>query len=139
MPCHICEAEAVTRCYNCGQLVCAEHSRNDTCPSCSTGFAAGDPRADRISVHPVPKQENHGWWRPQEADEYKPPECYECKGLARGICRNCQASYCPEHAGANGLCKHCARSANMGLYIFAGMAVVMLLMFLFNWIYSLFE
>ena len=136
MSCHICQAEAVSRCYNCGELVCAEHGKNETCPRCSGGFMAGDRRADRICVEPLPKQQHHGWWRPQEAEEYKPPACYECKGLARGVCRNCQANFCPEHAGANGLCKDCARSANMGLYAFAGLSAFVLLILLLNWLFG---
>jgi hypothetical protein len=136
MSCHICDGEAVSRCYNCGQLVCAEHGKNDTCPSCNGGFMSGDPRGDRISVQPLPKDQNHGWWRPQEADEYQPPACYECKGLSRRRCRNCQANYCPDHAGFNGLCQACARSANVGLYIFAAMMGIVLLIFLFNWLFG---
>ncbi len=136
MPCHICQAEAVCRCYNCGELVCAEHGKSDLCPNCSTGFAAGDPRAGGICVEPLPNQQHHGWWRPQEAEEYKPPACYECKGLARAVCRNCQVHYCSEHAGRNGLCQDCARSANMGIYVFAGMVALIVLMFLFNWLFG---
>jgi hypothetical protein len=134
--CHICNAEAVSRCYNCGALVCAEHGKGDTCPGCSTGFAVGDPRADRISVEPMPQQEKHGWWRPQEAEEYVPPACYQCKGLARAVCRNCRANYCADHAGRNGLCRECGRSANFGIYVFAGMIGLIVLMLLFNWIFG---
>src|SRR4051812_7421929 len=114
MTCHICQAEAVSRCYTCGELVCADHGKNENCPNCSTGFAEGDPR-HHISDGPIGQaQQPHAWWRPQEAEEYQPPACYECKGLSRGVCRNCQANYCQEHAGVNGLCKDCARSANLG-------------------------
>jgi hypothetical protein len=130
MACYICQAEAVTRCYNCGQLVCAEHGKNDNCTRCSTGFAAGNPG---IGVERLGKQEPGGWWRAQEAEEYQPPACYECKGLTRAVCRNCQGSYCPEHAGPNGLCKACGRSANLGLYVVAGMAALVLLIFLCSW------
>lgn len=132
--CHLCQSEAVSRCYNCGELVCAEHGKNDTCPGCSTGIASGDPRTTHIANAPLPKPAaQHAWWRPQEAEEYQPPACYECKGLARGICRNCRATYCHEHRGVNGLCRACARSANLGLYLFASMAGLMLLMCLFSW------
>jgi hypothetical protein len=103
---------------------------------CNTGFAAGDPRADRISVEPLATQDRRGWWRPQEAEAYVPPSCYECKGLARALCRNCQAHYCADHAGKNGLCKACARSANMGILIFAIMAGLILLTLLFNWLFG---
>jgi hypothetical protein len=136
MNCHICQAEAVTRCYNCGELVCAEHGKGDNCARCNTGFVEGDPRSDRICVEPLAKDQHHGWWRPQEAEEYQPPACYECKGLSRRVCRNCQANYCPEHAGPRGLCKACGRSANMGLYVFTGMVALILLMFLCNWLFG---
>ena len=136
MSCHICQAEAVSRCYTCGELVCAEHGKDDTCPRCSTGFAVGDPRADRISVEPMPQLDKQGWWRPQEAEASVPPACYQCKGLARAVCRNCHANYCSEHAGRKGLCKDCGQSANMGLYIFLAVVGVMVLMILFNWLFG---
>jgi hypothetical protein len=136
MPCHICQAEAVTRCYNCGELVCAEHGKGDICPTCSGTFKAGDPRSDRISATPSTQPQHHGWWRPQVAEEYKPPECYECGGLSRGVCRNCQIRYCPEHAGFNGLCKGCARSANLGLYMVGGIGAMFLLLYLFLWLFG---
>ena len=135
MPCHICQAEAVTRCYTCGELVCAEHGgKNDRCSQCSSGFTAGDPRA--VSVVPLAKQQQHGWWRPQQAEEYKPPACYACQGLTRAVCRNCQGSFCREHAGPNGLCKDCGRSANLGLYVFAGIVSVIAFFYLCHWLFS---
>ncbi len=136
MACHICQAESVTRCYNCGELVCAEHGKGDCCPRCSGTFTPGDPRLHHISVVPFDKRKQHGWWRPQAAEEFKPPECYECKGLPRGTCRNCQSPYCPDHAGPNGLCKDCGRSANLGLYVVGGMAALLVLMFLFSWLFG---
>ncbi len=75
MSCHICKAEAVTRCYSCGELVCETHGKSDVCPHCSGGFVAGDPRPDRVSSKPMPKQATDGWWRPQQAEEYVPPAC----------------------------------------------------------------
>jgi hypothetical protein len=137
MPCHICQAEAVTRCYTCGELVCAEHGKNDTCPKCNGGFAAGDPRTSHISDEPLAQKTAHNaWWRPQEAEEYQPPACYECKGLSRGFCRNCRARYCREHAGPNGLCRECGRSANLGLYVIAAVAGLLLLAWLFIWLFG---
>ena len=76
------------------------------------------------------------WWRPLVAEEYQPPACYECKGLARGVCRNCHSKYCAEHAGGTGLCKACNRSANMGLYVFAVVFGLMLLLFVINWLFG---
>lgn len=134
MSCHICQAEAVSRCFNCGELVCAEHGKGDACPTCRGGFTALDPRG--ISAEPLAQQDKHGWWRPQEAEEYRPPACYECKGLSRAVCRNCRANYCADHAGRNGLCKACGHSANMGLYIIAAMAALIVAMILFSWLFG---
>ena len=130
MSCHICTAEAVARCYTCGELVCAEHCKDDSCPHCSTGFAAGDPRGSHISVEPISQPHKNAWWRPQQAEEYIPPACYQCKGLARLMCRNCSAAYCGEHAGSHGLCQECSRSANLGLYVFAGMLIMLVIFFI---------
>jgi hypothetical protein len=135
MTCHICHAEAVTRCYSCGELVCAEHGKNANCPMCSTGIAAGDPRTTHIADVPMPAPDReHAWWRPQEAEEYQPPACYECKALSRAMCRNCHSIYCREHAGANGLCKACGRSANLGLYIVLIMFALIVTMMIFTWL-----
>ena len=94
----------------------------------------GDSRFQNVGATPFDKRQQHGWWRPQQAEEFKPPECYECKGLPRGVCRNCRASYCPDHAGTNGLCKACNRSANLGIYVFAGVTVFLVLIWLLSWL-----
>jgi hypothetical protein len=116
--------------------VCAEHGKNEVCPNCSTGFASGDPRGIHVSVEPIAKAKDNAWWRPQEAEEYQPPACYECQGLTRWKCRNCQAPYCAEHAGPNGLCKACGRSANLGIYIVAGVFAMVVMMLLFHWLFA---
>ncbi len=136
MSCHICQAEAVSRCYTCGELVCAQHSQGKTCSRCTTAIAEGDPRGDRISATPMEAKANHGWWRPQQADEYLPPACYACQGLARGVCRNCASRYCAEHAGANGLCKQCGQSAMLGVYVLAGLAAVVMVILVVNWLFG---
>jgi hypothetical protein len=137
MTCHICKSEAVTRCHTCGELICAEHGgKDDLCTQCSAGFVSGDPRS-RISDRPLGNQEHQdGWWRPREAETYTPPACYVCKGLTRAVCRSCLCNYCREHAGPNGLCKECGRSANLGLYVFAGMAVVLASIFVAQWLFG---
>lgn len=134
MTCHICKAEAVSRCYTCGELVCAEHGKGDTCPRCSGGFAAGDPRHDRIAVVPLLQKKQSGWWRPQQAEEYSPPACFVCQGLARRTCRNCQVHYCSDHAGSNGLCRECSRSANLGIYVMLGIVGLFGVVLFFNWL-----
>jgi hypothetical protein len=133
MTCHICQAEAVTRCFNCGELVCAAHGKNQTCDRCSAGIVAGDPRGDRISVRPLVKQPQHAWWRPQQAEEYHPPACYECQGLTRAVCRNCGCHYCHEHAGPPGLCKDCGQSARLGTYVVVAVLAMFLILLFFIW------
>jgi hypothetical protein len=120
MACHICGQEAVARCYTCGQLFCEKHGDRD-CERCSTAFAPGDRRADHISASRLGNGGRPAWWRPQEAEDFEPPACYDCGGLARLICRNCNSLYCREHAGSRGLCAACDRSSWMGLYILLGM------------------
>src|SRR5437773_2714137 len=102
MNCHICGQEAVERCFTCGELFCAGHGAGHgkpNCMRCETGFMPGDRRADRICAVPLGKTARPGWWRPQEADDFEPPSCYECKGLARRSCMHCERLYCSEHAG----------------------------------------
>lgn len=125
--CHLCQQEAVGRCYTCGQLFCAQHgSRN--CLTCETAIAPGDRRADRISAAPLERQGRRGaWWRPLPAEDFEPPACYQCHGLARHTCRHCRQLYCPEHAGQHGLCAGCDRSSWVGLYVLAGLVLFVVL------------
>jgi hypothetical protein len=116
MYCHICQDEAVGRCYTCGGLFCAAHGQVN-CTRCETAVAAGDPRPDRFSVVPMASTYRPGWWRPQVAEAFDPPACYQCKGLARRICRHCSCHYCPEHAGRGNMCAACARSSWLGIVI----------------------
>lgn len=127
--CYLCQSEAVSRCYTCGQLICAKHGR-ENCHRCDTAVVSGDPRPRQTSAEPLKgKEPNHGWWRPQQAEEYVPPACYECKALARAVCRNCQSHFCREHAGRGGLCQECGRSARLGLVVFI-LSLVMIAMVL---------
>jgi hypothetical protein len=129
--CYICHADAVSRCYTCGRLICAAHG-GDNCHRCNTGIIPGAPRSDQISAEPLRRREaNHGWWRPQPAEEFEPPACYACQSLARAVCRHCRSHYCRDHAGRGGLCRQCGQSARLGLVVFlvaiALMAAVVLL------------
>src|SRR5262245_48014346 len=132
MYCHICGAEAVDRCYSCGELFCPEHGKTrhgkTDCVRCSTGIRAGDRRADRISAAPLMKNARPGWWRPQEAEDYTPPECYACGGLARSRCYNCHDLFCPEHAGASDLCLGCEKSARSGMFVLGGIVLFFLVL-----------
>ncbi len=133
MHCHICHQEAVGRCYTCGGLFCEEHGRVD-CTRCATAIAAGDPRPDRISAVPMKSAYRPGWWRPQPAEDFEPPACYECQGLARRVCRNCGCYYCPDHAGPANLCAGCSRSSWLGIYLLLGTAILIGALLLFGFL-----
>ena len=125
MNCHICHKEAVDRCYTCGELFCAEHG-DINCRRCETGIVAGDSRTDRVSaVLLTTKSSRPGWWRPQPAEDYDPPACYECQGLARYVCADCRARYCREHAGKNGLCEQCQRSTRGGTIMLVVLFIIL--------------
>jgi|SRR5579864_577158 len=116
--CYICGEEAISRCYTCGQLICGKHG-GENCERCRSAVMAGDPRGAHVSVVPLADGDARaGWWRPQQAEAYQPPACYECKGLARQVCQNCQNRYCREHAGPRNLCAACGRSARLGVLFF---------------------
>jgi hypothetical protein len=133
MHCYRCERAAVDRCYTCGALFCEEHG-NVNCEQCDTAIAPGDCRPDRITARPRTERPQQPWWRPQPADDFEPPSCYQCRGLARRVCRNCRNRYCPEHAGKNDLCAACMRSSNVGLLVLlASLAAMGLLILLGFW------
>lgn len=123
MSCHVCGAEAVGRCYNCGLLYCDQHG-DGTCARCDTGFREGDPRQDLISAAPRAAAREAAWWRPQPAEEYAPPACYHCRGIARQVCPHCHELFCPEHAGKNGMCAQCSRSSLLGIAILVAVAAI---------------
>jgi hypothetical protein len=125
MHCHLCQREAIDRCYTCGELFCVLHG-NVNCVRCATGIVAGDKRADRVSAVRLTQPGRPGWWRPQEAEDYDPPACQECQGLAPYLCSNCGNRYCRDHAGKKGLCALCESSLRGGnvflaiLFVFLG-------------------
>jgi hypothetical protein len=130
--CYICQAEAVARCYTCGQLMCAQHGR-ENCQRCDTGVVAGDPRPTQVAAPALgPADTRHGWWRPQPAEEFEPPACYACKALARAVCRHCQSHYCRDHAGRAALCADCTRSARLGVIVFVLVIALLVAIVLFG-------
>jgi hypothetical protein len=117
MKCHLCDHDAVDRCYQCGQLFCEDHGKVN-CAACSSGIAEGDPRHDRISVKRMGAPgSGYAWWRPVAAEEYVPPACYQCGGLARTKCVGCGRRYCATHAGSGGRCAECQSSSTAGMLI----------------------
>ena len=130
LTCHICPHEAVGRCYTCGGLFCEAHG-NVNCSRCETSIAPGDSRDDRVSRVRLSETTRPGWWRPQEAEDYEPPACNQCQGLARYVCVHCGDRYCREHDGRNGLCSICARRFRGGnvvlLLLILGLAALMVL------------
>src|SRR5262245_13092239 len=133
MKCYICKTEATSRCYTCGNLFCAEHGDERDCQRCATGIVQGDYRADRVTALPRAAARRPAWWRPQLAEEFEPPACCVCKGLARLTCRNCHSLYCPDHAGPSGLCAACDRSSKIGLAVLLCTIGLLGLLALFGW------
>jgi len=124
MLCHVCQAEAVGRCYECGRLYCAAHDVNGNCSGCATAIYVSTN--DKVSTRAMPSGTTKAWWRPQvEEDDTGQPSCYQCGGLANRICRNCTNLYCPEHGRGAGLCAGCARSSWMALWIIFGVLALL--------------
>jgi len=130
--CHACPEEAVGRCYTCGELFCARHG-DVHCYRCTAAIAEGDPRPDRVSAQRLGNGSRPAWWRPQQAEDYEPPACYECKGLARQVCGHCGSVYCAQHAGSGGLCAACSRSSYFGLVALVSIVAVIGGLMLVGW------
>lgn len=127
MSCHVCGQEAVERCFTCGQLFCPAHGTVN-CVRCDGAIAVGDPRQDRITQGRMkPAESVSPWWRPQKAEDYRPPACYVCQGLTRSRCQQCERLYCPEHAGRNGWCNACSNDSRSLLLILGGVLLLFLL------------
>jgi hypothetical protein len=125
MTCHICQAEAVGRCYECGRLYCAAHDVQGNCSTCATAIHVSTD--DKVSTRVLPGRKARAWWRPQiDEDDPGPPSCYQCDGLANRVCRNCNSLFCPEHGRGVDLCAACARSSMMSLWIILGVLLLMI-------------
>jgi hypothetical protein len=75
-----------------------------------------------------------GWWRPQPAEDYAPPACYKCQGIARRVCPNCQQRFCPDHAGKGGMCAQCTASSLLGVAILGGVALILGVLMLYGFL-----
>ena len=136
MSCFLCERPAVERCYTCGELFCELHG-SVNCQRCETGFAPGDGRDDRYTSRPPIKKTKNardGWWRPRPAEDFDPPACHECQGLARYICLECGRHYCLEHAGKRGLCATCHRAARSGNLFLAALFAGIVALLVLSWL-----
>jgi hypothetical protein len=129
MNCHLCQSEAVGRCYECGRLYCAAHDVQGNCSQCATAIHVS--MNDKLSTRKLPGRATKAWWRPQvDEDDPGPPSCYECGGLANRVCRNCNNLFCSEHGRGVDLCASCARSSWMTAWIVLGVLAVLLAMLL---------
>src|SRR5262245_52805078 len=128
MLCHICQREAIERCFTCGELFCEQHG-SVNCARCETGVMAGDNRPDRITTKRLPETTANPWWRPREAPDFDPPACNTCQGLARYTCNQCGGKYCSEHAGRKGECGRCLKDRkNSNRFLLCVFAVVTLVL-----------
>jgi hypothetical protein len=122
--CHVCQAEAVGRCYECGRLYCAAHDVQGNCSVCAT--AIHEYTGDKVSTRALPGRTRKAWWRPQvDEDDPGPPSCYQCGGLANRVCRNCNNLFCAEHGAAADLCASCARSSWVAMWIIIGVLAIL--------------
>ena len=140
MKCHLCDQEAVDRCYQCGQLFCPEHG-GVNCSACSSGIAEGDPRQDRVSARRLANAgRGYAWWRPVTAEEFVPPACYQCGGLTRSRCVGCGRRYCANHAGTGGRCAECHASSTtgmlIGLGVIGGLGLIFAIAVVWSWLTS---
>ena len=104
-----------------------------TAISVSTRSPKGTCGPTGISAEPLGQGSRPGWWRPQIAEDYDPPACYECKGLARRSCKHCGSLYCNEHAGSAGLCAACHRSSWVGMLFLAGLLLCVVGLLIAGW------
>ena len=146
MLCELCQEEAVGACQACGAVFCADHAPS-FCFRCakaisqvsalsgsgsSTAVVSGD-RQPRPSGKGYLQCEASG--RPTiHVEDTGPPACYRCLALARQMCRNCQALFCPQHAGSADLCDICARSSRLGVIVFLAMLAVVIILLVWVWV-----
>jgi len=145
MQCELCQQEAVGACQACGTGFCADHA-SQFCFRCATAIIAVErsrlaPSTAIVSGDREPRPSGKGYLqcavagRPTvHVEDAGPPACYRCQGLARRICRNCQALYCAEHAGGQDLCDVCGRASWLGLIVLAVVLLPFGLLLLWGWL-----
>ena len=133
MKCHLCDEKGVSRCYTCGQLFCAKHGTKN-CATCDGGFQEVEQRVQKGSRRE--RRRGDAWWRPQEAEAFVPDSCYVCKRLARSTCQTCQQFFCPEHAGAEHLCKQCHQSGQIAFAAFGVLVLIVVGLALWGFIHA---
>ena len=145
MQCELCQQEAVGACRACGTAYCAGHAPS-FCFRCAAAVLAdshgkGNLRTAVVSGDKHPRPAGKGYLqcvatgRPTvHVEDPGPPACYRCGALARRVCRNCLALFCPQHAGGADVCDVCARSARLGLVVLLGLALVFGALLLWGWL-----
>jgi hypothetical protein len=145
MLCELCQDEAVGACVACGAVFCAAHAPA-FCFRCAAAVRAAEPGRAGTSTAFVagdrePRPSGKGYLqcttvgRPTTyLEDRQPPACYRCRALARRVCHNCQALFCPQHAGGPELCDLCARSSRLGLFVLLGTIGALGLFLLWVWL-----
>jgi hypothetical protein len=135
MQCELCQQEAVGACRACGAAYCASHAPS-FCFRCAVAIGAdaygkGNLNTAVVSGDKTPRPSGKGYLQCTASgrptvylEDSGPPACYQCGALARRVCRNCQALFCPDHAGGADVCAGCARSSRLGLFILLGLGLV---------------
>jgi len=144
MLCDVCQRPAGLRCAGCGALVCADHG-GERCFRCAGTLAVVTQQAVEVpadtAIYTTDRDSRYSgkgylqcYTRSElvsiYVDDPGPPSCHACGGLARHICRNCQQLFCQQHRGGDELCRACARSSLVGLWV-AGAAILLLILFVF--------
>ena len=140
MHCHLCQREAVDRCYTCGELFCEEHG-NVNCVRCTTGIIAGDNRADRITSNFAREAFTAGVVAAARSRGLHAARLPRVPGASPLCVRQLWPAYCREHAGKDGLCLSCQRAlrgSNVFLALLVlGMVGLVVLGLLRGWVSTL--
>lgn len=135
MLCHVCEEPAAGKCKSCGLAYCGGHGC-DYCRTCAVAIMPTGPGSSAFRQTGFLQCVSKPRMKTVYVDDDGPPECYECGGLARKICQNCQNLYCLEHAGKGEWCASCAKTAQsslrLGLLVLLAMGAAMVVLNLWH-------